>query len=103
MARATLAVLLLLGCGGADGPPVDAAMDAPLDAAPASCGPTGSCAMGPTCGAGCCAAGERCDRGTCRCGDNPACGVGDECAAAGPMGGDACGIVCCGASGPCPL
>lgn len=102
MARVSLAVLLLLGCGGADGPPIDAAMDAPWDAAMASCGPSGGCVAGPACGAGCCAAGERCDRGVCRCGENAACGAGDSCAAAGPIGGDACGAVCCGASGPCP-
>ncbi len=61
MARAIVAVVLLLGGGGADGPPIDAAMDAPWDAAAASCGPTGGCAAGPACGASCCATGERCD------------------------------------------
>jgi hypothetical protein len=36
------------------------------------------------------------------CGTNPACGTGDTCEAPGPVGGDRCGTVCCGRSGPCP-
>ena len=69
------------------------------------CQPTLGCAAGPACGVNlaCCNAGERCVNDTCVCGQGAACGAGDTCEAAGPIGGDACGAVCCGASGPCPL
>jgi len=76
---------------------------APPDADPTiACHPSGTCANGPACGASCCASGERCEGGTCLCGTSPACGAGDTCEAPGPLGGDACGSICCGASGPCP-
>jgi hypothetical protein len=69
-----------------------------------ACRPTQGCATGPACGINliCCNAGERCVNDTCVCGDRAACGAGDTCEAAGPIGGDACGAICCGASGPCP-
>lgn len=66
------------------------------------CAPSGGCAVGPTCGGVCCDTGEACIDGECRCGDNPACQPGDTCEAAGPIGGDACGAICCGVTGPCP-
>ena len=76
---------------------------APADANPMTlCQPTGTCTTGPGCGAICCAAGEQCVSGTCMCGTAAACGDGDTCEAAGPLGGDLCGSLCCGASGPCP-
>lgn len=73
-----------------------------IDADPASCAPSGVCPEGPECGAFCCGRGELCAGGTCVCGSRAACGAGDACEAAGPIGQDACGSVCCGASGPCP-
>lgn len=73
-----------------------------VDANPASCAPSGGCPNGPVCDTSCCGPGERCNNGTCVCGPNPACGAGDSCEAAGPIGGDACGSICCGATGPCP-
>lgn len=76
---------------------------APPDANPATlCQPMGTCTMGVGCGSTCCNPGEKCVFGTCKCGDNAACGTGDSCEAAGPVGGDACGSICCGMSGPCP-
>ena len=79
-----------------------ACADAGVDADPAFCGATGGCPEGPACGAICCASGEHCENGACKCGMNAACGTGDNCEAAGPIGGDSCGAICCGASGPCP-
>jgi hypothetical protein len=67
-----------------------------------SCAASEGCAVGPRCGDVCCDTGEACVGGECRCGDGPACGSGDTCEAAGPIGGDACGQICCGVSGPCP-
>lgn len=76
---------------------------APPDANPSTlCQPTGTCTSGPGCGEICCGVGEQCVAGTCMCGTGPTCGDGDACEAAGPIGGDACGAICCGASGPCP-
>jgi hypothetical protein len=57
------------------------------------------CGVGPPCGDDCCGRGEYCVNGACRCGDGPACGDGDTCVAPGPY---SCGVVCCGASAPCP-
>lgn len=68
----------------------------------AQCGPSGACSGGPACGASCCKTGEHCSNGTCMCGTNPACVSGDMCVPPGPIGGDACGSVCCGITGPCP-
>ena len=68
----------------------------------ASCLAGPGCDDGPECGDVCCAAGERCVDAVCRCGDGDACGEGDTCEAAGPIGTDGCGSVCCGVSGPCP-
>jgi hypothetical protein len=76
--------------------------DAGVDATPTACGPSGGCPQGPVCGVLCCKSGERCVSGTCRCGNGSACGTNDTCEAAGPVGNDQCGFVCCGASGPCP-
>ena len=67
-----------------------------------SCAPSGGCAVGPTCGGVCCDTGEACIDGECRCGDQPGCQPGDTCEAAGPIGGDSCGSICCGVTGPCP-
>lgn len=76
---------------------------APPDADPATaCLPSGTCTTGVGCGPICCGAGEQCVLGTCLCGDGPACGAGDTCASAGPVGEGGCGSICCGASGPCP-
>lgn len=73
------------------------------DANPAAlCAPSGGCPSGPACGVFCCDQGERCENNMCRCGTNAACTAGNSCEAAGPIGGDACGSICCGASGPCP-
>jgi len=79
-----------------------ACADAGVDADPSFCGGTGGCPAGPACGSLCCASGEHCENGTCKCGQGAACGVGDQCEAPGPIGGDRCGSICCGASGPCP-
>ncbi len=79
-----------------------ACLDGGMPDAPTACTPNGTCTTGPACGLTCCAQGERCENGVCRCGPNPACGAGDTCEAAGPIGPDGCGAVCCGASGPCP-
>lgn len=68
----------------------------------ASCMPSGGCAVGPRCGDVCCDTGEACVDGECRCGDQAACAPGDSCEAGGPIGGDACGWICCGVTGPCP-
>jgi hypothetical protein len=76
---------------------------APPDANPATaCLPSGTCTTGVGCGPICCGAGEQCVLGTCLCGDSPACGDGDTCESAGPVGEGGCGSICCGASGPCP-
>jgi hypothetical protein len=73
-----------------------------VDAGPRSCVAENTC-PGPICGDLCCGAGEHCGPiNDCRCGDGPACNDGDTCEAAGPVGEDGCGSVCCGASGPCP-
>ncbi len=72
------------------------------DADPASCAPSGGCASGPACLGQCCGPGEQCTLNGCQCGDSAACGEGDSCEALGPVGGDQCGAVCCGVSGPCP-
>ncbi len=73
-------------------------------------GGSGECApaveigcSGPECNGICCNEGERCELGTCTCNGNPQCSNGDFCAPAGPVGGDACGVVCCGMTSPCPL
>jgi hypothetical protein len=79
-----------------------ACADAGVDAPPGFCGATGGCPSGPACGVRCCGQGERCEAGACTCGMNAACGSGNSCEAAGPIGGDQCGVVCCGATGPCP-
>ena len=66
----------------------------------------GTCALtqGPHCGAVCCKFGEWCDNGTCRCGTGAACTAGNMCATGVPTpGGNSCGEICCGATGPCPL
>jgi hypothetical protein len=72
----------------------------------ASCEPSGSCLQGPPCGDDCCGAGERCIVGelgpACACGEGPPCEVGQSCEAAGPVGDDGCGTVCCGGADPCP-
>ena len=79
-----------------------ACADAGIDASPLFCGGTGGCPTGPVCGTICCDRGEKCVDGVCKCGPNAACGTGDQCEAAGPLGGDLCGSICCGMSGPCP-
>src|SRR5262245_42946740 len=66
------------------------------------CAASGTCPAGPSCNGRCCAAGEHCEGGTCMCGSQPACPQGDMCAAPGPVGGDSCGSICCGITGPCP-
>jgi len=75
----------------------------PLPDALPACAPSGGCQDGPACGNGCCGAGEQCVNDTCMCGGNAACTGGDTCSPVGPGGGDLCGAVCCGVSGPCPL
>src|SRR5262245_17456415 len=76
---------------------------APPDANPmTACLPSGTCTTGVGCGPICCGAGEQCVLGTCLCGDSAACGDGDTCESAGPVGEGGCGSICCGASGPCP-
>ncbi len=74
-----------------------------------SCGPTGSCIQGPSCGNTCCGTGEWCDTSfssspTCRCGKDNACSGGDHCAQ-GLIGSvtNTCGTMCCGQNHPCPL
>lgn len=67
-----------------------------------SCAPSGGCAVGPRCGDVCCDTGEACIDGECRCGSQPGCAPGDSCEAAGPVGSDSCGSICCGVTGPCP-
>jgi hypothetical protein len=79
-----------------------ACTDGGVDAPPTACGASGGCPQGPVCGALCCGSGERCTNGVCRCGTLPGCGAGDTCEAAGPIGNDQCGFVCCGVSGMCP-
>ena len=79
-----------------------ACSDGGVPDAAGACAPTQGCAEGPACGGLCCDTGERCENGVCMCGQNAACGTGDNCEAAGPIGGDQCGSICCGASGPCP-
>jgi len=96
-----LIVLVLAACGG-DEVCTTPAYCPKIDAAPRTCAPSGSCAAGPMCGTGCCDTGEHCHNGICLCGMAAACGSGDTCEAAGPIGGDSCGAICCGASGPCP-
>jgi hypothetical protein len=58
---------------------------------------------GPMCEGICCGQGERCESGRCSCNGGARCDNGDLCAPAGPQGPDACGVVCCGSTGPCPL
>lgn len=82
---------------------VKGCVDGGVDADPSSCAATEGCPEGPACGAICCGIGEHCEAMTCKCGTNPACGDGDTCATAGPIGGARCGTFCCGKSGPCPL
>src|SRR5262245_23670625 len=72
------------------------------DANLASCAPAEVCPVGVACGAYCCNAGERCTEAGCMCGTRAACPAGDTCASPGPSGGDTCGTICCGKSGPCP-
>ena len=72
------------------------------DANPALCTADIACPAGPACGGYCCNAGEKCVNEVCTCGGNAACMPGDQCAAPGPVGGDVCGSICCGKSGPCP-
>ena len=79
-----------------------ACSDAGVDANPMSCAASGGCPQGPACGVYCCGFGEKCVLGACKCGSAAACGQGDQCEAPGPIGGDACGSLCCGATGPCP-
>jgi hypothetical protein len=79
-----------------------ACVDGGVDANPLSCGASGGCPEGPACGASCCKRAESCVNGTCQCGTKPACGSGDSCETVGPIGGNRCGTLCCGASGPCP-
>ena len=54
----------------------------------------------------CCGSGERCIVGefgpVCACGEGPPCEVGRSCEAAGPVGEDGCGTICCGGPDPCP-
>ena len=69
---------------------------------PMSCAPHSGCTTGPACNGRCCGQGEKCVGGVCQCGPNASCSTGDTCAAAGPIGEDACGSICCGKSGPCP-
>jgi len=74
----------------------------PIDANPSSCTPSDGCeGFGPQCLDRCCNAGERCVNGVCMCGDHAGCGDKDVCS--GPAMQNACGSVCCGGSGPCPL
>jgi hypothetical protein len=105
MRRLVLA-MLLVACNWGHTPSPDArpfCCDAAASAPDAgACAPSGSCTGGHECGNSCCAEGEACVNGACMCGPNPACGVGDICAAGGAQGGDQCGSICCGASGPCP-
>jgi hypothetical protein len=89
--RRLFLVLALAACHWGSSPP-----DARATVDAAACGPSGSC------GGASCGVGEACVEGVCMCGTNPACAVGDMCAAPGPVGGDGCGSICCGASGPCP-
>jgi hypothetical protein len=107
MKRGCVVVVMvaLAGCGDDGGGSCTGPVcvkDAAVDGAPASCGPSAGCTTGPSCGGACCKQGERCDNGTCMCGMNAACPVGDTCEAAGPLGNDTCGSICCGATGPCP-
>jgi hypothetical protein len=69
------------------------------------CGPSGGCQNGPLCGEVCCEAGESCTNGSCSCGGQAACTMGDVCASGGPAGSNAsaCGAICCGVTGPCPI
>jgi hypothetical protein len=91
--------MVVLGCGGhgSTAPGSDA-----QGSGARVCLPSGGCAAGPKCGLACCRSGEHCENNVCRCGNQSACGVGDGCEAAGPIGQDGCGSICCGASGPCP-
>ena len=78
-----------------------------FDARPgATCQPSGSCLQGPPCGDDCCGSGEQCVVGEvgpiCACGQGPPCEVGQSCEAAGPVGEDGCGTICCGGADPCP-
>jgi hypothetical protein len=85
------------------GPPPD--LGKPPDMAGRMCGSTCSqCLTGPCCSGGCCRAGEYCENGQCHCGNGPACTPTNPiCAAGGPVGGNSCGITCCGGTTPCPL
>lgn len=80
-----------------------ACSDGGVDASPFACAPAGGCPNGPVCGGLCCGTGEKCVGDVCACGTGPVCTTGNSCEAAGPIGTDACGSICCGASGPCPL
>jgi len=73
------------------------------DANPASCAKVDPCTAGPSCGDLCCNQGEHCVDGACKCGEHDACKTGDLCSGPGPAGGEACGTICCGKTGPCPL
>ncbi len=74
----------------------------PIDANPSSCAPGSGCTgFGPICNGSCCNAGETCVNGVCMCGNHAGCGDKDTCS--GPAMQNACGSVCCGGSGPCPL
>jgi hypothetical protein len=69
-----------------------------------SCEPAGDCTRGVPCGGGCCGPGEACHMGECQCGDGKACDVkGDTCEPFGPGMPGGCGVICCGASSPCPV
>jgi hypothetical protein len=73
-----------------------------IDANPSSCEPSTGCdGFGPLCNGTCCNAGEKCVNDACMCGDHAGCGDKDRCS--GPAMQNACGSVCCGGSGPCPL
>ena len=99
-----IVILVLAACGGEGKSPPggDGGIDASVPIDGTSCAPANGCATGPMCGLTCCTQGHRCVNGACRCGMNMACGVGDSCEAPGPIGGDSCGSICCGATGPCP-
>ena len=78
--------------------------DPPFADGGGACAPTGGCAEGPLCGAGCCGFGEQCIGGTCICGSSAACVAPDTCQTGGPTGGGICGTICCGsAQNPCPI
>lgn len=104
----TLLVFAVAACSTEKQVPRDASidafryLDAAADASP-TCGPTGSCTLGPACGIGCCGPGERCVSGACTCGAQAACTDGNTCVTGGPIGAMSCGSVCCGTTLPCPI